>query len=174
MTLMEMMVAIGCGSLVFVVLGAVSLYSARSFSSMVEYSDLNKSSRMALDKMSKDIRQSRGVKSFVQSTNGNSTLVFKVTTNGSTFSLIYDKSSKTLTQLWPGVKTNDLNDCTSFSFDLFSRSPSTNAYKFVKTTNAAECKIVQLNWKCERKATPNTIDSDSVQSMQITIRKRPS
>lgn len=174
MTLVETMVAIGVGSLVFLVLGSVSLYSARSFSSMVEYSDLNRTSRMALDQISREIRQSRGLLFSSQSTNG-STMVFKVNFEGTeTFSLVYDKPARTLEQIWPGVKTNKLSkECTDFNFALFQRSPITNSFEFVPTTNASQCKVVQLDWTCERKAAPGVTNTQEVQSMKIVIRKKP-
>lgn len=174
MTLVEMMVAIGCGSLVFLVLGAVSLYSARSFSSMVEYSELNRSSRLALDNISQEIRQSRGLKSYSQSSNA-CEMVFNVDVKGTkTFSLAYDKPTQTLTQTWPGEKTNVLSqDCTAFSFKLFQKSPIPNSFNFAPTTDAKECKLVQLDWTCQRDAAPTIDVTDSVQTMKIVIRKKP-
>ena len=57
MTLVELMVATGVGSIVLAAVMALSLFSARSFAALGNYVDLDIKSRTALDQMSSDIRQ---------------------------------------------------------------------------------------------------------------------
>jgi Tfp pilus assembly protein PilW len=168
MTLIETLVGIGIGSLVILVLASVSLYSARSFSSLTEFSELNRTNRMALDQVSRDVRQSKGLKSFTNSANA-SVLVFKDAVG--TFSLIY--SNKTLKQT-TSYNTNEkvlLTGCTSFTNHLFQGSPILGTTNFVKTTDPAEVKMVQLVWSCQRKVDYKQTNSD-LQTMRIVIRKK--
>src|SRR5437867_6294595 len=99
MTLVELMVAIGVGSIVLAALMALTFFSARSFAAVTNYVDLDAKSRNALDKMSQEIRQTDGL-----ATNGYSTtqLIFTgtdpVTSNGYTLTFTWDPAAKTLTR----------------------------------------------------------------------------
>ena len=57
MSLVEVMVASGLGSLVLSAVMAITFFSARSFAAVSNYVDLDAKSRTALDKMSQEIRQ---------------------------------------------------------------------------------------------------------------------
>lgn len=173
LTLVEMLMAMGIGSIVLLVLGSVTLYSARSFSSMANYSEINQMSRRALDEMTRDIRQSRGVVSFNNSSNSNE-LVFKKDFAGSnTFSLIHDKESGVLKHVSAGEERILSEDCTHFKATLFQRSPIANTFDFVQTTDPAKCKLVQLDYSFAKRTGASITNSETVESMKIVIRKRP-
>jgi Tfp pilus assembly protein PilW len=165
MTLIEMLVATGVGSLVLLVLGSLTLYSARNFRSMLDYSDLNRTSRMALDKISREIRQSRGLKSASESA-----LVFQMDTNGATnVSILFDKTNKTL-RMVSRSETNNLStncNCTAFTWSLFNGNSD-------PVTNWNSCKMVQLNFTFSRNSQRTITNTESVQSMKIVIRKKAS
>src|SRR5437016_12492411 len=57
MTLVEVLIATGVGSIVLAAVMTLSLFSARSFAALGNYVDLDIKSRTALDTMSSDIRQ---------------------------------------------------------------------------------------------------------------------
>ncbi len=173
MTLVEIMVAMGIGSLILLVLGSVTLYSARSFSSMANYSEINRMSRKALDEMTRDIRQSRGLVSFTTSPE-TSVLVFRTDSVGTNaFSLIHDKKTGVLKQVRAGAENILSTDCSYFEARLFQRNPIENTLTFVPTTEPAKCKLVQLDYTFSRRTGPFITNSESVQSMKIVIRKRP-
>lgn len=173
MTLVEIMVAMAVGSLVLLVLGSLTLYSARSFSSMANYSDINRMSRMAVDEMTRDIRQSRGLVSLTTSPTEN-VLVFKNDRAGTdTFTLLHDKEANVLKQIKGENEKILSSDCTYFEAQLFQRSPIPNTFDFVPTTDPAKCKLVQLDYSFARRTGPHLTNSESVQSMKIVIRKRP-
>src|SRR5712671_4514298 len=60
MSLVELMVAVGIGSLVCLATLATLIFSLRSFAALTNYQDLNVKSRMAIDVLSTDIRQAIG------------------------------------------------------------------------------------------------------------------
>src|ERR1044071_6408800 len=97
----EMMIAMGLGLAMIAVACGLMAYSFRSYTSMVNYVDLDRSSRIALDRMTSDIRQADKLTSY--STNQ---LVFQTTdpnsgaTNTLTFS--YSSVNKTLTRTFNG------------------------------------------------------------------------
>lgn len=171
MTLVEIMVAIALGSIVFAALASLTLYSARSFRSLADYSDLNRNNRVALDRMSREIRQSRGLLSFSPTANTKE-MVFKSGIGGSnTFSIVYSKPGKTL-KLIKGTETRTLlKDCTDFKCKIFQQTPQNGNFNFIETANLNLCKMVLLEWTCGRQI-QNANKSDNVQSMQIVIRKK--
>ena len=165
LSLIEMMVAIGIGSIVFAALGSLSLYSARSFSSLANYTDLNRESRHALDQMSKEIRQSRGVLA-------RSTTNIKFYIDGGTLNYAFDKTRKIVTeQKLGGNPVPVLENCISWTNEIFARSPQFGSLDFPATSEASLCKIVRFRWVCENGA--SRTNSQSAQSMMVVIRKKP-
>ncbi len=166
MTLIEMMVTVGIGSLVALVLASLTLYSSRSFLSMANYTDLNKRSRVALDYMSKEIRQSRGLK-----TRTPTSLEFQLDSAGSNLlSYTWDKTGSTLTQVKMGATNVLLYHCTFWTNSIYQRNLKSNSMDLVEAS-VSETKLIQLQWICsydQMKAT----NSESVQSMKIVIRKK--
>src|SRR5260370_15752981 len=63
-TLMEMLVTLTVGGIILTAAMALYFYSARSFAALGNYGDLDAASRNALDTMSRDIRQARGLTNF--------------------------------------------------------------------------------------------------------------
>src|SRR5438045_279185 len=61
MTLVELVVAAGIGSIAMAAVMAFTLFSARSFAAVTNYVDLDMRSRSALDRMSQEIRQTDGL-----------------------------------------------------------------------------------------------------------------
>src|SRR5438094_9184677 len=107
MTLVELMVATGVGSIVLAAVMALSLFSARSFAALGNYVDLDIKSRQALDLMSQEIRQVDALTSYATNR-----LEFSATeTNGTAYTLRYtydptvpttnNPTAQTLTQTQP-------------------------------------------------------------------------
>src|SRR5688572_30411433 len=63
-TLVELMIAISIGSLVFMMLASIVVYTSRSFAALGNYMELDKRSRNTLDRMTQIIRESDGVLSW--------------------------------------------------------------------------------------------------------------
>src|SRR5258707_370627 len=63
-TLPEVLIASGLGVIAVVVVSAVSMFSGRSFVAIANYVELDQQSQLALDKMSREIRQARLLTSF--------------------------------------------------------------------------------------------------------------
>jgi len=172
MTLVEMMVGLGIGSLVFLALGSVTLYSARSFSSMVNYSDLNETSRKGLDRLSKEIRKCQALSKRTETN-----LLFTLDATGTnTLNFTWDKPSKKLIQVKKG-KVNSTNtlltDCSFWTNQIFQRTPTNGGFGLTEAKTEAQTKLVQLNWTCAR-GRVNTTNSESVQSMKVVIRRKTS
>src|SRR4030095_1892529 len=64
LTLVEVLVALAVSSVAFAALAAFSFYSGRSFAAIGNYVDLDNTSRKAVDLMTKEIRQTKGLSGF--------------------------------------------------------------------------------------------------------------
>src|SRR5437868_1797597 len=64
LTIVEFLVGTTIGFMALAGVGALSLYTARSFAAMGNYMELDKNSRNALDRMTRIIRESDGLLSY--------------------------------------------------------------------------------------------------------------
>ncbi len=170
MTLVELMVATGVGSVVLAAVMALSLFSARSFAALGNYVDLDIKSRTALDQMSSDIRQAD--KLTAATTNS---LTFQTTdpNTSNTVSLVYtySPSAQTLTRTYNGQTTTNLIGCTFLQFSIFQRNPIGYKYEQYDAADASTCKLVQLTWVCQRSILGRIANTESVQSAKVVMRK---
>jgi Tfp pilus assembly protein PilW len=169
MTIPEMLVSIGVGSLVFTVLAAFSLFTLRSFAAMANYADLENESRNALDHMTRDIRQTYGL-----TANNAQELDFEDAPDHQTLKFIYDPTAQTLTRVKGGNYSKLLDHCSDLRFDLFQRNTSNDTYnQYPITSNAALCKVVQVTWTCKRSLYGSKLfNTEVVQTAKIVIRKK--
>lgn len=164
MTLPEVMVAAGIGSIIFVVVAALTVFSARSFVAMGNYADLDKTSRNALDIMSREIRQTKELLSYTEHK-----LTFRDFDNGT---LVYEYSPSTglLTRTkGNAAPTVLLTECDYLTFQMSQRNPS-NEFKFYPATSASTAKLIDVSWKCSRQIIGQKVNTESVQTAKIVIR----
>ena len=166
-TLVELMIAILVGSLVFLVLTAIAVYTSRSFAALGNYMELDKRSRNTLDRMTQMIRESDGVLSW-----SNHELVLSYQTQPLSFA--YKPSDKQLVMTETnGSQRALLEGCDFLDFQIFQRTAVGGVYdQYPVTADEAAAKIVQISWVCSRSLIGNLINSESVQSAKIVIRKQ--
>ena len=163
MTLLEMMIA-GCiAAIVLTAVMLITMYSARSFVAMGNYADLDQASRNALDNMSREIRQTLGLKSY-----SSTQLTFQENPSN-TLSYIYDPDRRTLTRRRAGIDTVLLEQCDFLNFNISQRNPS-NAFTFYPATSPSVAKLIDVSWRCSREILGAKINTESVQTAKIVIR----
>ncbi len=176
--MVEFVVTLGLGGILLTVIAALTLYSGRSMAAMVNYVDLNQRSRMALDLMTRDIRQASRVLSFAETSEQISLQLQEVVitaTNSQTFvtSYIYYKPNfsipeqrKTVVRTRTGEPSKLLlTDCETLEFTMYKRTQEA-------TTDPTRCKMVQVNWVCARKVLGALSNTESIQTAKIVIRKQ--
>ena len=163
MTLMELLVAGSIAMLVLTAIAMLSMFSARSFVAMGNYADLDAASRDALDKMSREIRQTKSLISFSPTK-----LVFQET-DSSTLTYEYNPGAATLTRLKGGNNTVLLQQCDFLNFHISQRNPS-NAFSFYPATTATTAKLIDVSWRCSREILGAKVNTESVQTAKIVIR----
>jgi Tfp pilus assembly protein PilV len=165
LTLVEVMIATGITSIVLLVLASFAAFSAHSCAAIANYAELETQSRMALDRMTQQIRQTKGLAAFTDTS-----LTFR-DTDGSSLQFVYDPTARTLTRVKSGVSTVMLQGCDYMKFDVFQRNPIAGTYDVYPTGTPLTCKLIQISWICSRDILGNRINTESVQSAKIVIRK---
>src|ERR1043165_1201017 len=112
-TLVEYMVAVAIGAILLAALMQVVFYTGRSFAALMNYTELDKYSRNALDQMIYKIRQADEVKSF-----SSNRLVFSYRkTNELVYT--YSPTERTLSESLQGRQKVLLKGCDALTFGIY-------------------------------------------------------
>jgi hypothetical protein len=178
MTLIELLMAVGIGTIVTAAVMALSFYSSRSFVAIGNYVDLDQYSRNAVDKMVKEIRQASALV-FYQ-TNMPKSLVFSYADGSTvTYSWISNSTSSKLVRTTNGISTDLLAGCEIWNFKICQRTPIPNTTnEFYPALNASGgidmslCKLVDMSWKSSRTIFGKKANTENVQTAQIVLRNQ--
>ena len=165
LSLLETMFAVAIASLLLATIMALASYTVRSFAAITNYAALDRASRRTLDRLSMMIREADGVLEF-------SANRLALSYRGGSLIYRYEPDEKILFETFAGETTALLEGCDSFSFGIFQRNVDGGKYDYYPAAlDEAEAKIVQVSWICSRKLLNELINSESVQSAKIVIRK---
>ena len=172
-TLLEMMVSMAISSVILTVLLSFTVYTAKSFASMFNYVDLEQKSQLAVDSMLRDIRATKALASY-----GTTTLNGRTITNVLTFldaddeQLTYSFSNNLLIRTKDGESTMLLTNVDYLCFQVFKRNPVATTFEQFPTSDAGSCKLVSVNWLCSRSVLGSRLNTESVQTAKIVLRKQ--
>jgi hypothetical protein len=166
LTILELMVAMGLSSILLLTLMMLASYSARSFLAIGNYVALDRASRAALDELTLKIREADGVINCA-------TNRVELSYHGKSLVYAFDPETRTVNKIWDGNTTKLLDGCDDFRLMPFQRNPIGGTYdQYPVATEMDVAKIVQISWLCSRKALGGLVNSESVQSAKIVIRKQ--
>jgi len=166
-TLVEALMAIGITSLMLLTLCSVSMFSERSFASLFNYVDLDDCNRLAMDQLTRDVRECNKVKSFTP------TSITLEDSDGFDLSYSYSAAGRTLTRVKTSVVKVLLRECDAFSFTLGQRNIVGGTYdSYPLATAASDAKLVNVSWKCSRRIVGLRDNTENVQTARIVIRKQ--
>ncbi len=164
MTLPEMMVAVGVGSLILMVLAQVFTTSAFSFAAMTNYVSLGSRSRLALDQMTREIRGAGDLVEFSASR-----LKFALLGQANAF-LVYewDAQSRQLTESKTGNPQAKvlLTECDQLAFSMRDSV-------FAPTTAVSEGKGISVAWRCSRTILGKKTTTEDMEQALIIMRNKP-
>jgi hypothetical protein len=175
--LVELLAAMGLAGLVLAVVMALMLFSARSFAALINYADLDNFSRAALDEMTMEIRQAD------QLVSGSATsmrLRYSNPTNSAQIwdvDYVYNPDNGLLVRLQGNDRRVLLEECSFLEFTFFKRNPVPGSSELYETApfplvSPPECKAVQMRWVCSRDIMQQAVNTESVQSARVIIRKK--
>src|SRR6266850_1761689 len=165
-TFVELMVAMALASLI--------VYSARTFAALGNYTDLDLHSRNALDVIGREVRQATAV--IDSQTNSSVNYVTLTNANvGATIKLSWDTNARTVVFEKTGQPAQIcLTECDAWNFTLFNRAPNISSTNIAFNTamNLADCKLINMSWRCSRTILGSKINTESVQTAQIVLRNK--
>jgi prepilin-type N-terminal cleavage/methylation domain-containing protein len=167
LSLVELLTSLGIGSILLVAILSLSFFSARSFAALTNYVDLDNHSRNALDHITREIRQADALIS-----SSSTQLEFK---HGSGWiRYTFNPTARLLTRNHNGHVTVLLRECDELEFKIYQRNPVPQTWdQFdLPTNDPTLCKMVQLSWVCSRTILGARVNTESVQSAKVVIRKK--
>ena len=162
---MEFMVALAIGMIAIGALASLSLYSGRAFAGLMNYTDLENTSRTALDLMTKEIRQTLLVTTYTTNT-----IVF-TDYDGQPLSYNFNPTNQTLVRTKAGVSTTLLTGCNSLEFSIYQRNGITGTFDQYPASSVTNTKVVKVSWLCKRSILDTKLNTESVETAKIVIRK---
>ncbi len=171
-TLSEVVFTVGITALCLGALAMFFVFSTHSFTTLYNYVDLDDANRLAIDQLTRDVRQADRVKSFT----ANSLTLQDA--NG-IISYIYNPRERTFTRTVrdersgiASAPTVLLNECDRLSFVLGQRTPMANSMEVYTNATPLTAKVVNVSWSCSRQVLGHKEESESVQTARIVIRKQ--
>lgn len=169
-TLVEMVVAMGVFSIASAALGSMLFFGLQSVASMTNYTILDQANRLAMDSLTREIRQARQVVAY--STNS----ISIITGDNISVTYMFNPASKQLVRnASDGTRKVLLEDCNLIEFTRFQRNPTPMSFGDLHVAASSDTtKVIQLTWKTSRSTFNGLVNSESVQTARIVIRKQRS
>lgn len=178
MTIVELLLGLGIGSIVLATVAVLIVFAARGFAALANYQVLDQASSHAADTMSREIREGARVVSFVNTGNSRH-IVFSNSIASSPYSVRYEWTSAsrnlTMRRSFDAAPSVLLTGCDRWDFAFYQRTPLPGpGYGFSKDmANKDECKLVTMTWKCSRPIFSTTLfNTESIQTAQIVLRNQ--
>jgi len=165
-TLVEVMVAAGLSLVIGAAVSLLAYYSSRSFLAMANYTEMGQLSRLALDNMSREIRQARQLTAY--STNS---LTFQ-DMDGNSLRFTYDPATRSLVRVGNGITTQYLTDCDALNFWIYQNTVKSNSFDCESATYFTDARVIQVTWRCSRTIRGMKATTESVQTAKIALRNR--
>lgn len=162
----EAIIAVGVTGILVVTLCAFTFFTGKSFAALFNYVDLDDVNRIAMDTLTRDVRQSNRV------TGATTNTLTLEDADGSSIVYTYSPTAKTLTRNKNGVSKVVLTECSKLSFNLGQRNTSTGGYDVYPAATPTTCKVVNVSWMCSRSIFGRAENTESVQTARIVIRKQ--
>jgi prepilin-type N-terminal cleavage/methylation domain-containing protein len=167
-TVTEMMVSAAIGCIFAAALAVIFMTSTLSFARMGDYIKMDRSSRNALDQMTRNIRRAKLLTFF-----NSSSVAFKYDDAGTTnLAYRYNSDGAVLTEEWTtggSTTTNTLlTGCSNLVFSLLDHTlkPTTDV-------SAGQGKVICVAWTCTGTTRLAQQSTEEMQQANIVIRNQP-
>lgn len=165
-SLVEAVIAIGVTGLILLALASISMVSGRSFVAFANYVDLDSANRIAMDTLTRDVRECNRVTSFT------ATRLVIEDAAGFSITFQFSKDRQTLTRTRSGVSKVLLTGCEALQFNIAQRNPLNGNYDVYPTATASDAKVVNVTWNCSRNILGHRANTENVQTARIVIRRQ--
>jgi hypothetical protein len=166
MTLAEVVIAVALAAMAATTLLILSASTGRSLAEMFNYVDLDHVNRVALDNMTKELRQVTYITSF------SPTAISFMDKDGTPLSFVYSPAGRTLSRVKNGQSQALLVQCDQLQFAIYQRNPIADTFDLVPVTQLTNCKVVKITWSCSRKLFGRITNTEQGQSARVVIRNK--
>lgn len=166
--LLEAVIAAGITTLMVLVLCSFTIFSGHSFATLFNYVDLHDVNRIAMDRITRDVRQANRVKAATSTS-----LTLEEADGVSEIVYTYSPSLRTLFRSktgWPMEQI--LTECERLEFTLGQRNPVGGSFDVYNPSSMNLVKVVNVSWMCSRSILGRKENTESVQTARIVIRKQ--
>jgi hypothetical protein len=119
---------------------------------------------MALDNMSRTIRQSRQVTAYASNS------ITLLDAGGNNVQYALDPASRSLIRVKGGATNTYLTGCNSLQFWIYQRTPKSNSFACYDPAYVTNAKLVQVTWSCSRQIFGANVNNEVVESASICLR----
>lgn len=172
-TLIELSVTMAVSAIILTALLSFTVYAAKSFAAMQNYVDLEQKSQVAVDSMLRDIRETKSLLSYATTTQNGSTITNSISfLDADNQTLSFQYTNNIMLRTKAGVTTMLLTNVDYLCFQVFKRNPVPTKFEQFPTSDAGNCKLVSVSWICSRSILGSPLNTESVQTAKIVIRKQ--
>ena len=162
-SMVELLVTMAITGMVLSVALPMVLYSSKSFAGMATYADMNRKSVLAMDQMTRDVRQVVGITSM-----SSNRIVLNDGTNGA---LTFAFTNRALMRSQAGRSKMLLTNVDFGDFSFFQRTTISNSYNQYAAAGTNDCKLIAVRWRTSQKNPLSPTNSATEQTAKIVIRK---
>ncbi len=178
LTLIEMLIATGIGAIMILIIVTLTAYAERSFAITSSHVDLESRSRLALDKLTRQLHQATAVIA-CQTNLPVKSLTVTNAVEGYMLTLSWDSDDRKLLLETVGPTPEDdrtdtlLRNCDRWDFTLCNRAPvvGPTQVSFDPALSIADCKVILMSWSCSQKLI-GKLETENVQEAQIALRNK--
>ena len=172
-TLVELLVGVAVSSVILTALISFTMYAGKSLAGMTNYVDLEQKSQNALDTMTTDIRATKFLVGYSTKVVNGTTITNRLTfRDADDTDLTFHYTNNVLRREKGGQSTMLLTNVDFLTFQVFKRNPVPQSYEQYPTSDATNCKLVSVSWICSRNILGSRLNTESVQTAKIVIRKQ--
>lgn len=166
-TLVDALIGIAISGIAFAALASFTLYCGKSLAGMVNYVDMEQKSQLAIDTMSREIRNCLSLTAY--ETNAISLRCL----DGTRLTYSWSPDSKALVRVKDGEVTRPLlKQCDYLRFAVWQRTPINGTWDNYSSSSITNAKLVNVSWKCSRRILGVAMNTESVQTSKIVIRNK--
>ena len=165
-SLLEAVVAAGVLALLVLVLVSFIIFSNHSFAALFNYVSLDDMNRLAMDRITRDVRQANRVK------DASTTSITLEDADMSDIVYSYNSMQRVLTRTQRGTTKVILTGCDRLLFTLGQRNPVGGTFDVYNPSSMDAVKVVNVSWMCSRTILGQKENTESVQTARIVIRKQ--
>ena len=159
-----MLVGMGVGSVLLTIVAQLWIYTAFSFTEIINYGELTHGSRRSFDNLTRDIRAAR-----IRGSYATNQLTF-TNLDGTSFTYGWNPDTAVVYRLSGGSSNVLVTGCNYFCFQVWQRNATNGLlFPYSATNQTSVAKLVDVSWSCSRTNRSRT-NPESIQTARIAMR----